>query len=77
MIRRQCKGIPMGLECAPQLANLFGYRVESRWVETANPTNVMSRRFIDDIFVAGPEAMVGKRDADRGGVQDEVQADCE
>ena len=56
-LRRQEKGVPMGLECAPQMANLYGYHVESRWVDAVRPKNVLSRRFIDDIFVAGVEAL--------------------
>ena len=47
----------MGLECALQVANLYGYAVESAWVETMGTTNVLSRRFIDDIFVAGEHAL--------------------
>ena len=47
----------MGLECAPQLANLYGYSVEAEWVAKHNPTTSLARRFIDDIFVAGPDAL--------------------
>jgi hypothetical protein len=56
VIRRQRRGVPMGLECAPQLANLYGYAIESEWVEQNGSSNVMSWRYIDDIFVAGPDA---------------------
>jgi hypothetical protein len=56
-LRQQEKGVPMGLECAPQLANLYGYSVESQWVQDTSPSNVMHRRFIDDIFVAGEHAL--------------------
>ena len=56
-LRRQSKGVPMGLECAPQMANLYGYGVESQWVDQSKPNNIMQRRYIDDIFVAGEHAM--------------------
>jgi hypothetical protein len=31
VLRKQVKGVPMGLNCAGQLANAYGYAVESRW----------------------------------------------
>ena len=34
VLKRQVRGIPMGLGCAPQLSNLYGYSVESKWVDT-------------------------------------------
>ena len=46
----------MGLNCAPQLANAYGYIVEVEWVCTTRPQLMMATRFIDDVFVAGPHA---------------------
>ena len=57
VLRRQVRGVPMGLNCAGQLANLYGYAKESAWVDRVKPKNVLTRRFIDDIFVAGPKAL--------------------
>eukprot|EP00667_Euglena_gracilis_P000109 EG_transcript_109 len=57
VVRKQQKGVPMGLECSPQLANLYAYAVESRWVDRTAPTNVLMRRYIDDIIVMGPDAL--------------------
>jgi hypothetical protein len=57
ILRKQVKGLPMGLNCAGQLANAYGYAVESRWVDTRKSNNIMSRRYIDDIFVAGEAAL--------------------
>ena len=57
-VRRQVRGVPMGLECSPQLANLYGYAVESAWVvgKQPQPTNLIMRRYIDDIIIAGEHA---------------------
>ena len=56
-LRKQERGVPMGLECSPQLANTYGYAVESIWVdEMRTPTNVLMRRYIDDIIIAGFDA---------------------
>ena len=58
VLRKQVKGVPMGLNCSGQLANAYGYAIESRWVDaTPGPPSVMSRRYIDDIIVAGPKAL--------------------
>ena len=51
----------MGLERSPLLANLYGYAVESQWVDATHPTNLLSARYIDDIIVIGPEALVPGR----------------
>jgi len=56
VVRKQQRGVPMGLECSPQLANLYTYAVESAWVDRVGPTNVLMRRYIDDIIVMGPDA---------------------
>ena len=48
----------MGLECSPQLANLYGYAVESTWVDQGGRAGPLARRFIDDIIVGGPNALV-------------------
>jgi hypothetical protein len=56
-LRRQVKGVPMGLNCSGQMANAYGYAVESRWVDAKKPNGTLFRRYIDDIFVAGPMAM--------------------
>ena len=47
----------MGLECSPQLANLYTYSVESFSVDTAKPDNLLMMRFIDDILIMGNEAL--------------------
>ena len=60
-VRRQQRGVPMGLECSPQLANLYAYSVESKWVDNNPPTNILTRRFIDDIIVIGPDALAPGR----------------
>jgi len=52
-VHRQGKGVPMGLECSPQLANLYGYSVESAWVDRKQPSNLLMKRYIDDIFITG------------------------
>jgi hypothetical protein len=54
--RRQVKGLPMGLECSPQMANLYGYAIEAQWVDSKQPNIVLAKRYIDDIFVAGADA---------------------
>ena len=56
-VRKQVKGVPMGLCCAGQMANAYGYAVESNWVDRNKPRMVMARRYIDDIFVAGEKAL--------------------
>jgi len=60
-VRRQERVVPMGLECSPQLANLYAYAVQSSWVERAAPSNVLTWRFIDDIIVIGPETLTPGR----------------
>ena len=57
VIWRQARGIPMGLECAPQPANLYGDSVEAGWVAKHNPTTSLARRFINRTFVVGPNAL--------------------
>ena len=57
ILRKQVKGVPMGLCCAGQMANAYGYAIESRWVDRKKPRMVMSRRYIDDIFTAGEQAL--------------------
>ena len=57
VVRKQQRGVPMGLECSLQPPNLYAYAVEWAWVERTNPTNVLMRRYIDDIIVMGPDAL--------------------
>ena len=57
VLRKQERGVPMGLECSPQLANVYGYSVESTWVDRSQPSNLLMRRYIDDIIVAGQDAL--------------------
>ena len=57
-LRRQIKGIPMGLACSGQLANLYCYYVESQWVDKGGDPGELVRRYIDDIFAAGHNALV-------------------
>ena len=51
----------MGFRAMPQLANCFGYTTESLWVD-AHPQEAsritLAARYIDDIIVAGPKALV-------------------
>ena len=58
IVRKQVKGVPMGLNCAAQMANAYGYSVESLWVDAQQPKNIMMRRYIDGIFVAGEKALL-------------------
>ena len=57
IIRRQIRGIPMGTNCAPVLANLFLYAYESRFIDkligsystrSIAPLFHMTFRYIDD-----------------------------
>ena len=57
VLRRQVQGLPMGLECSPQLANAYGYAIEAKWVDEGGQPGPLARRFIDDIIVAGPNAL--------------------
>ena len=57
VLKRQVRGIPMGLGCAPQLANLYGYAVESKWVDAGGDATVLRRRYIGDIIAAGVAAL--------------------
>jgi hypothetical protein len=61
VVRKQVRGVPMGLNCAGQMANAYGYSVESLWVDAVKPDNIMSRRYIDDIFLAGHRALLEAR----------------
>jgi hypothetical protein len=59
-IRRQVRGLPMGLDCAPQWANLYGFAVEKAFMERRAEEGrppIFLRRFIDDIYVAGADAL--------------------
>ena len=49
LVRRQIKGLPMGLACAPQLATLSCYPIEKKYVLETKPTGVITR-FIDDFW---------------------------
>ena len=51
-LRRQVKGIPMGLPHAPQLVTLACYPVEKSYVLATRPTG-LACRYIDDFFVSG------------------------
>ena len=50
-LRRQVKGIPMGLPHAPQLVTLACYPVEKSYVLATRPTG-LACRYIDDFFVS-------------------------
>jgi hypothetical protein len=55
---RQTTGIPMGTNCAPELANLYCYYIEAKLVDsTAADTNAPNYRFcyrfIDDFLILG------------------------
>ena len=39
------------------MANVYGYAIESAWVDLTKPTIILAKRFIDDIFVAGRDAL--------------------
>ena len=47
----------MGLECAGQMANLYAYAIESEWVDRTKPSTLLAKGAIDDIFVAGTDAL--------------------
>jgi len=47
VVRRQQRGVHVGLECSTQLANLYAYAVESACVDRFAPTNVLMGRYID------------------------------
>ena len=58
LVRRQIKGLPMGLACAPRLATLSCYPIEKKSVLETNPTGLITR-YIDDFWtcdVAPPPA---------------------
>ena len=57
-IFRQVIGIPMGLDPAPFMANLFLYHYENKWVRGLKKISLqrarkysLSFRFIDDLFI--------------------------
>ena len=52
-VRRQCKGMPMGIPHAPQMANLACYTVEKQHVLTSQQQHGHIMRYIDDFFVSG------------------------
>ena len=52
LVRRQVKGMPMGIPHAPQLANLACYVVERDFVLSTRSKGFICR-FIDDFFVSG------------------------
>jgi len=57
-ILRQKIGIPMGTNCAPELANLFCYSVEARYVDShPDCRHEFTYRFIDDILTTEPEGL--------------------
>jgi hypothetical protein len=65
-VYRQCVGVPMGTDCAPFLANLYLYALESRWVDgkvAAGEVELAKRfsgvsRYIDDLLVLNGEGMM-------------------
>ena len=55
-VYRQCIGIPMGIDPAPQMANLYLYSYEAKFMETLTKENYgvakkfnYTRRYIDDL----------------------------
>ena len=55
IVRRQTKGIPMGISPSPQLANIFCYVTEKQFVysSTTVPRSI-NCRYLDDLFVVDP-----------------------
>lgn len=52
-VRRQIKGMPMGMPAAPQIANLACYPVEKEWsYQMGRGATAMASRFIDDLYSA-------------------------
>jgi len=51
-VRRQIKGMPMGIPHAPQMANLACYPIEKAYTLAHRPTGLI-RRFIDEFFTSG------------------------
>ena len=56
-VRRQVRGIPMGTNCAPLLANLYLYSYEADWINNMSVTHIkqarefhLSFRYIDDLM---------------------------
>ena len=54
VVRRQVRGIPMGLAPSPQLADLFCYIAERDFVEKTGTETWLNTRYLDDIFAADP-----------------------
>ena len=53
-VRRQIKGMPMGMPVAPQIANLASYPVEKAHAYALGPGNsLVVCRYIDDLYSAG------------------------
>jgi len=53
-VRRQIKGMPMGMPAAPQIANLACYPVEKAHAYALGPGNsLVVCRYIDDLYSAG------------------------
>ena len=53
-VRRQIKGIPMGIAPSPQLANLFCYVTERDFAEQTKLRTMTNARFLDDLFAPDP-----------------------
>ena len=51
ILRRQIKGIPMGISPSPQLANIFCYVVERQFMYATTLTRSLNCRYLDDVFV--------------------------
>ncbi len=62
-VLRQCVGIPMGTNCAPEIANLVLYVYEARYIDSLRSNgrieeamkHKFTRRFIDDIITFNTE----------------------
>ena len=53
-LRRQIRGIPMGISPSPQLANLYCYIVERDFVLRSQASSRLNCRYLDDLFVVDP-----------------------
>jgi len=63
-LRQQVIGLPMGTNCAPQLANLYCYSVECRYMDQhpTCPAHDLTFRFIDDFLTFAAEALPSQDD---------------
>jgi hypothetical protein len=65
-VYRQCVGVPMGTDCAPFLANLYLFALESKWIDSKVAAGELElarkfggvSRYIDDLLVMNGEGLI-------------------